>query len=483
MASAILTGVALLAVPAAAQAVGVEVVGGVLRVSLGPVPGSAIAAGNGVLIKPLPGGGAIVSLHGTVNSGDETVGAGCQSVATSNAASILAPYPGSGSAAFAATCSLSGVRVVEGRLRSQSNPQGWVSSLNLPTKVTSTSNTPAFAGQGGDMILTGPAGDLITGGTENDVIDAGNAPFRGQEALPPSGNAALDDPNRNIIDGGGGNDTFTLGAPSGSDLVTGGAGVDLASYAGRFGVGVPGSAGVHVTLDGVANDGDPNFDQPDSTALGEGDNIGVDVENLTGTKREDRLIGSGAANTLLGDEGVDTLTAGAGEDLILAREPPLAGSGTADVISCGSPAPSKTTTSTFGVFVIAVSSGNDRLQADLADPRPSNCELLVDMAVDESAPVTIARGARLDGRRLAVRLKCPRKAQRTCAGELALAGQKPGSRRAAFSIAGGSKRTVRLKLAVRVAKALRRPHAVARIVSNEVGLEGEVNRVELLRVR
>ena len=165
MASAILTGVALLAVPAAAQAVGVEVVGGVLRVSLGPVPGSAIAAGNGVLIKPLPGGDAIVSLHGTVNSGDETVGAGCQSVATSNAATMLAPYPGSGSATFAATCSLSGVRVVEGRLRSHSNPQGWVSSLNLPTKVTSTSNTPDFAGQGGDMILTGPAGDLITGGT------------------------------------------------------------------------------------------------------------------------------------------------------------------------------------------------------------------------------------------------------------------------------------------------------------------------------
>ena len=199
-----------------------------------------------------------------------------------------------------------------------------------------------------------------------------------------------------------------------------------------------------MTLDGVANDGDPNFDQPDSTALGEGDNIGVDVENLTGTKREDRLIGSGAANTLLGDEGVDTLTGGAGEDLILAREPPLAGSGTADVISCGSPAPSKTTRSTFGVFVFAESSGNDRLQADLADPRPSNCELLVDMAVDEPAPVTIARGARLEGRRLAVRLKCPRKAQRTCAGELALAGRSraqgaPRSRsRAARSALSGS---------------------------------------------
>ena len=483
VAAAVLMGVASLGVPAAAQAVGVEVVGGVLRVSLGPMPDGPTLAGNGVLIRPLPGGGAIVSLHANVNSGDATAGAGCQSVATSNAATMPAPHPGSGSATFAATCSLSGVRVVEGRLRSQSNPQGWFSSLNLPTKVTSTSNTPGFAGQGGDMITTGPAGDRITGGAENDVIDAGDAPFKGQEALPPSGNAALDDPNRNIIDGGGGNDTFTFAFAFGRDVVTGGAGVDLASYAGRFGVGAPGSAGVHVTLDGVANDGDPNFDPPDSAALGEGDNIGVDVENLTGTKREDRLIGSGAANTLLGDEGVDTLTAGAGEDLILAREPPTAGSGTADVISCGSPGPSKTATSSFGVFAIGGSPGNDRLQADLADPKPSSCELLVDMAVDERAPVGIARGARLDGRRLAVRLKCPRKAQRTCAGRLALAGRKRGSRRAAFSIAGGSKRTVRLKLAARVAKALRRPRAVARVVSNEVGLEGEVNRVELLRVR
>jgi Ca2+-binding RTX toxin-like protein len=240
---------------------------------------------------------------------------------------------------------------------------------------------------------------------------------------------------------------------------------------------------VHVTLDGQANDGDPNIDQLDSTAVGEGDNIGTDVENLTGTKRDDRLIGSGVANTLLGDEGVDVLTGGAGEDVILAREPVSAGSGIADTISCGSPAPSTTKTSTFGVF-IATTTGNDRLQADLADPKPADCELLVDMAVDEPAPVNIARSARLvPDRRLAVRLTCPRKAKRTCKGELRLAGKKAGSTAAKFSISGGSRRTVRLKLSRRVAKALKRKRALARVVSNETGLEGEVNRVELVRVR
>ena len=159
----------------------------------------------------------------------------------------------------------------------------------------------------------------------------------------------------------------------GRDAVTGGTGTDLVSYAGRFTIGAPGSAGVHLTLDGQANDGDPNIDQLDSTALGEGDNIGTDVEDLTGTKREDRLIGNGLQNVLFGDEGVDTLTGGSGEDTVIAREPAVAGSGTPDVISCGSPSPLRTTTSTFGV--ITTLSGSDKLEADLADPKPADCEL------------------------------------------------------------------------------------------------------------
>jgi Ca2+-binding RTX toxin-like protein len=284
------------------------------------------------------------------------------------------------------------------------------------------------------------------------------------------------------VDGGGGDDTFLLTHGTGRDVVAGGAGTDLVTYAGRFAIGPPGSTGVDVTVDGQANDGDPTIDQPDSTAPTEGDNVGVDVENLTGTKRDDRLIGNGLQNVLFGDEGLDTLTGGSGEDTLLAREPASAGSGTPDVISCGAPSPLRSTTTAFGV--LSVSSGNDSLQADLADPKPADCELLVDMAVAEPAPVKIANTARrARGKRLSVKLTCPRAAKRTCKGRLQLAGTRSGSGATRFSIKGGAKRTVTLRLSAKAAAAVARRRAVARLVSNEKGLKGEVNRVALVRVR
>ena len=128
--------------------------------------------------------------------------------------------------------------------------------------MTTTSNSgQRLAGQGAaDRIFTGDSGDRITGSNEQDMIDAGGAPYKGQEAFPPSGTVALDDPNRNIVNGGGGNDTFLLARGTGRDIITGGTGTDLATYVDRFTIGPPGAAGVHVTLDGQANDGDPNID-------------------------------------------------------------------------------------------------------------------------------------------------------------------------------------------------------------------------------
>ena len=481
LAHMILATAGLLALPSAAGAT-IEVTGATLRVTLGAPTTST--SGNGVQVLPLAGGGAIVSLHGSVNSGDRSVGAGCQQVGNANAGAMPSDFPGGGAAAFVATCDLTNVRIVEGRLGSASpGGQGWLSTINLPTNVTTTSNSGPLAGQGAaDKIFTGDAGDRITGSDERDTIDPGGAPYKGQEALPPSGTVALDDPNRNIVNGGGGNDTFLLARGRGRDAVTGGTGTDLVSYAGRFTIGAPGSAGVHLTLDGQANDGDPNIDQLDSTALGEGDNIGTDVEDLTGTKREDRLIGNGLQNVLFGDEGVDTLTGGSGEDTLVAREPAVAGSGTADVISCGSPSPLRTTTSTFGV--ITTLSGSDKLEADLADPKPADCELLVDMAVDEPAPIKIANTARRAGDdALRVKLTCPRAAKRKCNGTLRLAGRRSGSRAAKFAIKRGGKRTTTLKLSKKAAAAVARRRVVARLVTNEEGLKGEVNRVALVRVR
>jgi Ca2+-binding RTX toxin-like protein len=477
---ALVAAVALLGVPGAAQAVStVEVSGATLKV---PLPPPSSTSSNGAQVVPTQDGGALVAIYG--NTADPmAAGAGCQQVANTNAPGLSAGTSVTGGASFTATCNLTGVRVIEGSLRAAALPgQAWQSSMSLPTNVTSTGGI-AQAGVAGDTIMTGSGGDRITGGDGNDTIDAGRAPYRGQEAVPPTGSATLDDPLRNIVNGGLGNDTFQLAFGTGRDTVNGGGGTDLATYAGRFSIGSPGSAGVHVTLDGTANDGDPNAAPPDSTALSEGDNIGVDVENLNGTKREDRLIGSGSANVLFGDEGVDTLTGNAGEDVVLAREPAVAGSGTPDVISCGSPAPpSKSGTSTFGVFTV---SGYDRLEADLADVKPADCELLVDMAVDEPAPVNISRTAhrKARGKRLAVQLTCPRKAKRTCKGKLRLAGKRAGSGASKFSIKGGAKRTVRLRLSAAAAAALAKPRSAARLVTREKGLKGEVNRVVFAKVR
>jgi len=464
--------------PAHAEAAAVEVSGTTLRVRLAQPDTGTFS--TGAQVHPVAGG-AIVSLHGNLRLADRTAGPGCQEVGAANAPQMPGSMPGAGGASFAATCSLEGVRVVEGQLGAIMGRQGWLSSINLPTNVTSISNLASSPG--GDKIVTGGGGDRITGGSGDDTIDAGGAPDRDQEAPPKDGTAPPGEPLENLIDGGGGNDTFLLSGGTGRDIVTGGAGTDVATYADRFTVGVPGSTGVHVTLDGQANDGDPNLVQPDTFVLGEGDNIGTDVENLTGTKRNDRLIGNGLPNVLFGDEGVDTLTGANGEDTLIAREPPGNVSGTADVINCGAPpTPIRATRTRFGV--IRGLSGSDRLEADLADPKPANCELLVDMAVDEPAAIKFASRARRAGRnRLRVKLTCPRAAKRRCRGTLRLAGRRSGSRTARFSIRRGGRRTVTLRLSARAAAALARPRVAARLVSNETGLEGPVNRVALVRVR
>ncbi len=480
LAHAIVATAGLLALPSAAQAAGIEVVGATLRVTIG-LPEQPTSA-NGAQVHPLTGGGAMVSLHGSVNPNDRVVGAGCQSVGTGNAPAMPSGFPG-GNPVFVATCDLTNVRIVEGRLESfRFGGQGWYSSIDLPTNVTTRSNSGNAAGEGADRIQTGDSGDRITGSNERDMIDAGGAPYKGQETFPPSGTVSLDDPNRNIVNGGGGNDTFLLTRGTGRDIITGGTGTDLATYVDRFTIGPPGAAGVHVTLDGQANDGDPNIDPTDSAVLGEGDNLGSDVEDVNGTKREDRLIGNGFKNVLFGDEGVDTLTGGSGEDTIIAREPASAGSGTPDVISCGAPTPIQTTTTRFGV--ITALSGSDRLEKDLADPKPGDCELLVNMAVDEPAAIRIASSARrAGGDALHVKLTCPRAARRTCRGTLRLAGRRSGSRAAKFSIKRGGKRTATLRLSRKAAAAVARRRVVARLVSAEEGLRGDVERVALVRVR
>ena len=475
--------------PAALAAPGVAVNGPRLEVQLGKAP--AEPNENAVLIDPLDGGGVIVSFHGVVSASDKVAGAGCQQVSVTNAGSIppavatphgQASFPGNGAPVFAATCTLDGVRVIEGRLENTARAQGWFSRVDLPTTVDSLPKL-GLAPLPGNAILTGAGGDRITGSNGADLIDAGGAPYKGHEALPPSGTPALDDPDRNLIDGAGGPDSFMLSHGSGRDSVTGGTGTDVVTYADRFGIGAPGASGVNVSLDGQANDGDPQIDPTDSAANGEGDNIGADIEDVIGTKREDHLIGNDAGNVLTGGEGVDTLVGNAGEDTLEAREPISAGSGLRDVLSCGSP--SLFTKGSIGLLgIFATVSGTDRLEADLADVKPADCEELIDMAVDEPAPVAISRSAhRVRGGNLAARLTCPRAARRTCRGTFRLAGRHPGSRIASFVLGRGVTRDVRLRLKRGAKAAIRHGHPHVRLVSRERGLKGPIERIALVRVR
>jgi Ca2+-binding RTX toxin-like protein len=142
--------------------------------------------------------------------------------------------------------------------------------------IVGNSKINALSGGAGQDSLSGGGGnDRLTGGTENDVENGG-------------------DGNDTLVEGGGAN---------GADALNGGAGVDTVTYASR-------AARVVVSLDGVANDG----------AVGEGDNVAPDVENVTGGKANDAIDGSSLPNTLVGGLGADTLNGETGNDILNAQD-------------------------------------------------------------------------------------------------------------------------------------------------------------------
>jgi Ca2+-binding RTX toxin-like protein len=131
--------------------------------------------------------------------------------------------------------------------------------------------------------LTGGAGaDTLTGNGDDNRLEgaAGN----------------------DTLEGGGGNDILIGGA--GADIINGGADTDTASYE-------TSAVGVTVVLNGV------------TLGIGgdaAGDKLGVDIENLTGSSKDDKLTGNGDANTLYGGGGNDTLDGGDDDDELLGGE-------------------------------------------------------------------------------------------------------------------------------------------------------------------
>jgi uncharacterized delta-60 repeat protein len=140
---------------------------------------------------------------------------------------------------------------------------------------------------------------------------------------------------RNALFGNGGNDTLDGGA--GIDALFGGAGDDTllageifdptrrpGTFQGDYYSGGPGNDTIDysgrsrrdddlaISLDGVANDGRV----AGRSAAAEGDNVGVDVENVIGGGGNDVIAGSAANNRLVGNGGDDIIRGGAGDDIL-----------------------------------------------------------------------------------------------------------------------------------------------------------------------
>lgn len=141
-----------------------------------------------------------------------------------------------------------------------------------------------FGAEGNDHIVGGSATDYLRGRGGNDTLEGRR--------------------NGDGLDGGTGDDTLKGGADydsfscePGDDSISGGSGQD--SY------GCSGSeTAVKVTLDDVANDG----------STGEHDNVGSDVENITGSPLNDRIVGDSSSNYINGGDGDDRLLGMDGDD-------------------------------------------------------------------------------------------------------------------------------------------------------------------------
>jgi Ca2+-binding RTX toxin-like protein len=125
--------------------------------------------------------------------------------------------------------------------------------------------------------------ESISGGSGNDFLEGGIG--------------------AGTIRGNGGNDVLNGGNDTDPDIIIGGGGTDTVTYEGRV-------TGVNVSLDGIANDGDPLA----NAGAGENDDVGVSVERIIGGGGNDTLTGNASPNFITGGAGNDTLNGLGGND-------------------------------------------------------------------------------------------------------------------------------------------------------------------------
>jgi Ca2+-binding RTX toxin-like protein len=182
-------------------------------------------------------------------------------------------------------------------------------------------------GDGADSIIGGNGDDVERGGPDNDTLGT-EVTLGVVETSQELGNDALL--------GGPGDDILIPGPgpplPDG-DSISGGEGTDAVSYGARM-------APVTVNKDGAADDG----------GLGERDNVGLDVERITGGLASDTLRGGPTPDVLAGGPGDDIVEGLAGDDELLGD----AGGGDGNDTMMGGP----------GVDLVQGEGGGDKLSGD-----------------------------------------------------------------------------------------------------------------------
>ncbi|WP_372791039.1 calcium-binding protein, partial [Paraconexibacter sp.] len=155
-----------------------------------------------------------------------------------------------------------------------------------------------FAGAGCVEAPTDTVTCTVTGVSPIVIVDPGGMDDLATSTIPYTTNWESN-PGNDAVLGGPGQDRFFAGpTPDGNDVLSGRGGAsDHAIYSLR-------TSSLSIDLDDNADDGQ----------AGEADNVGDDVEWVTGGQAADVLVGSPADNILRGSTGNDTLDGGAGAD-------------------------------------------------------------------------------------------------------------------------------------------------------------------------
>jgi Ca2+-binding RTX toxin-like protein len=179
-------------------------------------------------------------------------------------------------------------------------------------------------GSGSDSLTSDAGDDTLTlsksdnTGSEQASGGMGRDTLRGPTTAGTSGSLS-GGPGQDDLLGGASSDS--LSGDAGADDIHGGDSFDTVNWGGV-------SNGINVSLDEVANDGEP----------GENDNVHDDIEGINGTFLNDTLTGTVGSQQLSGFEGQDTIQGGPGEDGLSGGDgaDTLQGEGASDFIEGGS---------------------------------------------------------------------------------------------------------------------------------------------------